>query len=119
MVPNVRRHAATASAMRGSDGGKERMVNHRQAQHPERMMAQHRPVRNNEQKSRTGKRSEEHEDAEVPDLIGIDAKFARDMEGEHECEKHSNCGGCAVRRNDKRTDMKENGMHLSKHRAFK
>ena len=88
-------------------------------EHPERMMAQHRPVRNNEQKSRTGKRSEEHEDAEVPDLIGIDAKFARDMEGEHECEKHSNCGGCAVRRNDKRTDMKENGMHLSKHRAFK
>ena len=72
-----------------SDGGKQRVMNHRETEHPERMMAQHCPVGDNEQETRTDERSEEHEDAEIPDLVGIDLKLARGVKCEHEGEQDS------------------------------
>ena len=40
----------------GSDGGDERMVNHGEAEHPEGMIAEHRPVSDDEQEPRTDER---------------------------------------------------------------
>ena len=80
----------------GSNRGEKRMMNHRQAKHPERMVAQHRPISNDEQQARTHQRRKEHEDAEVPDLIGIDAELSRRMKSQHQCEQHTRRGRSAV-----------------------
>ena len=81
-------------------------------------MAQYCPVENDEQETRTNERGEEHEDAEIPDFIGIDLEPARGVKREHECKQHSQCGSCTVGRDDERADVEENRMHLSKHRAL-
>ncbi len=79
-----------------SDSSKQRMMNHRETQHPERMMAQDCPVGHDEQETRTDERGKEHEDAEIPDFVGIDLEFARGVKSEHECKQNSQGGSCAV-----------------------
>ncbi len=71
-------------------------MNHGEAKHPEGMMAQHCPVGDDEQESRANQSCEEHEDAEVPDLVGIDLKLARGVKREHECKQNSQCSSCTV-----------------------
>jgi hypothetical protein len=97
-----------------ASAGEQRMMDHCQAQHPEGMAAQHGPVCDYKQKARPNQRSEEHEDAEIPDFVGICAKPPRHAQSKHESQQQSNRGCCAVGRNNQRTDVKENGMHLTK-----
>ena len=82
------------------------------------MTSQHRPVGDNEEETRTNQRCKEHEDAEIPNFVGINLELARGVKREHECKQHSQCGSCTVGRDDERADVEENRMHLSKHRAL-
>ena len=93
------------------DGGKQGMVNHCNAQDPERMAAQAVPVGGDKQKPRTDERSEEHEDAEIPDAVGIDVEFTRGVERKHQRQQKPRSGNCAVGRDDERAEVEEDWMH--------
>jgi hypothetical protein len=97
-----------------ADGCDQRMMNHREAKHPDGMMAQYRPVCDDQEEARTDECGEEHENAEIPDFIGIDVKLARGVNREHKCKQDTHRSDGAIRRDDKRTDVEEDGMHLTK-----
>ncbi len=54
-----------------ADTREQRMMDHREAQHPEGMIPEDGPVEDYEQKARSEKRNKQHENAEVPDSVGI------------------------------------------------
>ena len=94
------------------DAGKQGMVNHRDTEYPKRVAAQHAPVGGDKQKPRADERGEEHEDAKIPDAIGIDADVSRDAERQHQREQQAESGNCAVGRDHQRADVEEDWMHL-------
>ena len=72
---------------------------------------QHLPVGDDEKKTRSDESREQHQDAEIPDAIGINAGSLRDAKGQHQREQQAESGNCAVRGNDQRADVEEDWMH--------
>ena len=82
------------------------------------MAAQYRPVDDNQQEPRTNQRREQGEDAEIPDRIGIDANHTRRTEREQEGKHDSQRSHSAIGWDKNRTDVEEDGIHLSKDTAL-
>jgi len=78
------------------DAGKQRMVYGCDAEDPKRVTVQHIPVGDDEKKTRANESGEEHEDAKIPDAVGIDADSPRDAKGQHQREQKTESGHCSV-----------------------
>ena len=89
-------------------------MDHGQAEQPNGMTADDGPVDDNQQQARTRKRGKERDDAKVPKLMGIYADDASRAQCEREREQYAEGRHRAVRRDEKRADVNENGMHLNK-----
>jgi len=90
------------------------MVDHGEPKHPQWMTAQNRPVHDDKKNARTHQRCEESDDAEVPYLVRIDSCNARGALRTDKRKQRSKRSQSAVRRNNDRADVEEDGMHLSK-----
>ncbi len=69
--------------------------------------------------ARSDERSEENDNAKIPDLVRIDAGEVRSALSKHEGEQHSKCGKSSVGRNENGADVKEDRMHLSKNSSVR
>ena len=88
------------------------MMHHAQAEPPRGMSPKDAPVAGDQQQSRGGERGKQTEDAEIPDFAGIYACDARGTLRQHKRKQHAERSDRAVRRDHKRSDMEENGVHL-------
>ena len=95
----------------GSDGREKRVVDHCEAQDPNGMVTQKRPVGKHKQQARSGESREENDDAEVPDLVCIKGESSRGVECNRKRNQDAERGKRAVGRDDEGSDVKENGMH--------
>lgn len=82
------------------------------------MLAKVAHVYGDEQQPLRQQGSEQRNDAEVPDLAGVQAGAVRGALRDEQPRQHSERSNCAVGRNDKSANVKEDRMHLSKHTAF-
>lgn len=71
-------------------------MNRSDAEDPKRVAVEQLPVGNNQQETRANERREEHEDAEIPDAVGIDADSSGDAECKHQREQKAERGHRAV-----------------------
>ena len=94
------------------DSRYEWVVYGRDTQDPKRMAVQRLPVGGNKQEARANEGREEHEDAEIPDAIGIDADSFGNAKRQHQCEEEAESGHRAVRGDEQRADVEEDWMHL-------
>ena len=78
------------------------------------MAAHDGPVDDDQQEARTHKRRKQRDDAEIPKLVGIYARDARRAQRKRERQQHAERRHRAIGRDEKRADVEENGMHLSK-----
>ena len=88
------------------------MMHHGQAKQPCRMGAHDRPVQKEEQETRADERGKESEDAEIPEQIGIEMREAGGAQEQSQCEQQAHCGHDAIGRNNERTEVEEDGIHL-------
>ena len=102
-----RRHAVQAGIDGGygkgderRDGGKQGVMDRSDTENPERMTVKYFPISDYKQKTRADQCCEEHENAEVPDAIGIAANSSRNAKSQHQSEQQTESGDCAVGRND-------------------
>jgi hypothetical protein len=65
-------------------------------ENPERVTVKDLPISSYEQKARADQCRKEHEDAEVPDAIGIAAESSSYTKGQHQSEQEAESGDCAV-----------------------
>ena len=89
-------------------------MNHCKAEYPERMTAQCWPIGDDENQTRSDKRSKQGNNAEVPDLVGVDTDRTRGALRQQERKQQAERSESAVGRNDDCADLKENWVHLSK-----
>ena len=90
------------------------MMNHGQAEQPGGMTAHDGPVDDDQQKARTSERGEQRDDAEVPKLIGIYADDPSRAQRKRKREQYAERRHRAIGRDEKGTDVNENGIHLNK-----
>ncbi len=69
-------------------------------------------LRTSEQNAGTGERCEERNDAEIPQLIGIQAHEARRAQQAAQREQNAERRQHAVRRNNDGTEVEEDWMHV-------
>jgi hypothetical protein len=112
MMP-MRINAGSPQGKKNSDAGNQGVMNHAETKHPHRMSAENGPVRNHEEEARSKERGKQHQDAEIPDAVGIEVNFARGAESKHQCQENAYRGDNTVGRDDERTDVKEDGMHVT------
>ena len=78
------------------------------------MKAQGAPVGDDEREPLAGKRGEDGEDAEVPDLSGVHVGKAGGALREKKRCKHAESADCAVGRDEYGADVKENWVHVER-----
>ena len=110
MLPSGVKHG-NDQRKQGSAGREKWVVNHGQAQDPKGMLTQKGSVGNHEQQARSGESREESDNAEIPDLIGIEAESTRGVECDCERNQDAKRGKRAVGGDDEGSDVEENWMH--------
>jgi hypothetical protein len=87
------------------------MMHHTQAEQPSGMIAEDAPVGGDQQQPRSSESGEQAQYAKIPDFTGVDSDEVGGALREHKRDQYTERGDCAVRRDHKRSDMEENGMH--------
>ena len=95
-MPRESIRACNSERDQSPDPGQQRMVNHRQAEHPHGMATQHGPVGGDQQQTGSEQRGKQREDGEIPDAIGIDLEPARGVDRKNQRKKHAECRNGAV-----------------------
>ena len=94
-------------------------MHHAQSEQPCGMIPKDAPVGGDQQQPRGGERGKQAQDAKIPDFAGIHTRDARGALRQHQRHQHAERSDCAIRRNHERSDMEENGMHLSQDTGFR
>jgi hypothetical protein len=81
------------------------------------MASQIAQIENDQEKALGHERSKKGNDAEIPDMPGVEAGYARGALSQEESEKHADSSHCAVGRDEDCADVEEDRMHLSKNTA--
>jgi len=81
------------------------------------MAAQVAQVDRHQQQALGCKRRKQRNDAEVPDVPGVESCGAGGMLSKKQRQQNANGSKCAVGRNQDCADVEENGMHLCKNTA--